>query len=161
MEIENKSALYGRPTVRQVRRVRGLCAMLWTYGLSALQGAPSPSACRPDVELPNWKISLPNDARSCCEYVTGNGRYVGQRPAGSTRGLRCAQPSGHVGACTARRPVFSCEFVTGNGRSTGEEGDDEGEEGGDMQYKASFKYPLTPSLCKSGYTKEATYLLAT
>eukprot|EP00966_Prymnesium_polylepis_P119858 2769771-Prymnesium_polylepis.1 len=34
-------------------------------------------------------------------------RTVRGTTAGNTRGLRFMKPSGHVGACTARRPAFS------------------------------------------------------
>eukprot|EP00966_Prymnesium_polylepis_P088327 2043953-Prymnesium_polylepis.1 len=41
-----------------------------------------------------------------CEYVTGNGRYVGLT-ATHMGGLRFVRPSGHVRSCIARRPAFS------------------------------------------------------
>eukprot|EP00966_Prymnesium_polylepis_P018972 437196-Prymnesium_polylepis.1 len=81
------------------------------------------SACRPQ-HYGKRTVRGTTARNTRCEYVTGNGRYVGQRPG--TRGVntlretdgtwdndrehawtQVAQPSGHVGACTARRPVFS------------------------------------------------------
>jgi hypothetical protein len=52
------------------------------------------------------RVSGTSHAYIHCEYVTVNGRYVGQRlhtrvDSGSSRA------SGHVGSCIARRPAFS------------------------------------------------------
>eukprot|EP00966_Prymnesium_polylepis_P072876 1692514-Prymnesium_polylepis.1 len=43
-----------------------------------------------------------------CEYVTGNGRCVGQRLRSYAHAwIQVRAASGHVGSCIARRPAFS------------------------------------------------------
>eukprot|EP00966_Prymnesium_polylepis_P153211 3539043-Prymnesium_polylepis.2 len=83
--------------------------ILLDQGLCRFCAACAACVCL-SVPCPCWSV-LPRALRCRCEVNAHGKRTVRGTTAANTHGHRFVQPSGHVGACTARRPAL-CEVKT-------------------------------------------------